>query len=280
MPGGFSEFLVSLSRAERDALLRSDAEVGTKNWLRNLTNPELEALGAAIFYYRVGRDQIGAAVEMQKHNEYDAAEFLVWDTLIGGRFDMVNAMATDNHGLSSAGFLSWVAAYMADPNKALTVKRLLADSSPDKVAGLLAVKRLSRVLGLSRNFSDEINQFITIVQGKGYNLPDDANLVDLNSDIVKIAELDAPLSIVTRTCAKCDGESIDYECVIQALEIVGGYSTLLAIRTPAENVISSSDFITSNRSVEIFENLLRTRANYYKRPIRSVCIADFLSSDG
>ena len=280
VPGGFSDYLADLDHGAREDLLRSDVSEGSKNWLLNLSDPAFAPLGEAIFNYRISRDPMRDAVEMQKHGENAGAEYIVWDTFIGGRFDRVNAMPAENYGLSGAGFLTWVTAYMSGENKALTANRLLKDNSPDKVAGLLAVKRLERVLGLGRNFSKEINQFITIVNGQGYNLPDDANLVDLYADIARVAEIDGPLSIVVRACDKCTTESVDYECVIQSLEIVGGYKTLMNIRTPVENVIPADAFLASDRPVEIFDNLLKSRAYYYSRPIRSTCVASFLADAG
>ena len=275
-PGGFSDYVASLSRAERNNLLRSDAVEGTKNWLLNLTDPSFDEMGHAIFDYRVNRDRMGDAIALQKNGEFVAAEYVVWETMIGGRFDMVNAMPSENYGLSNAGFLQWISAYLADSNKSITMKRLLEDPSLDKITGLLAVKRLSRVLGLDRYFSDETNQFITILKGQGYDLPEDSNLVRLNADFAEIAQTDGPLSLVARACNKCMADSVDYDCVVQALEIIGGYDVLMTIRTPAEYAISADAFYKSDRAVTIFENVLRTRSQYHRRPVRSVCIASFL----
>ncbi len=276
VPGGFSDYLANLPEADRDLLLRSGKPGETVNWLRNLSDPELAPLGEAIFYYRVGRDPIGNALALQKNGEYAAAEFLLWDTLNNGRFDLVNSIPADNYGLSNAGFLNWLKAYVAAPNKALTVNRLETDTSPKKIMGLLAVKRLSRVLGLNRYFSDQVNQLILVALGHGDDLPDDANLVELTSDIITIGADDQALNIVVRACDRWNGDSVDYDCIPQAIAIVGGYKTLLAIRTPAENAISSDAFFASNRPVEIFENLVKTRSHYYKRPIRSTSIATLL----
>ncbi len=280
VPGGYSDFVAGLDDMERDLLLRSGDPGESANWLLSLTDPELAALGEAIFSYRVGRDPIGNALALQKYGEPAAAENVVWNTLNNGRFDLVNSIPAENYGLSDAGFLQWIKDYMASPNKALTMNRLLDDPSPQKVMGLLAVKRLARVLNLNKYFSDEINQFISIILGKGYDLPEDSNLVELSADIEKIAEVDGPLSIVERACKRWETNHIDYDCVIQSLEIVGGYKTLLAIRTPAENVISAEDFLASERAVDIFENLVKSRARYYKRPIRSTTLQQVLSGEG
>ena len=275
-PGGFSDYVANLDRAARNNLLRSNAVKGTKNWLLNLTDPSFEEMGRAIFDYRVNRDRMGDAIALQKHGEFVAAEYVVWETMIGGRFDMVNAMPSENYGLSNAGFLQWVSAYMAGSNKSLTMKRLIEDTSLNKITGLLAVKRLSRVLGLDHYFSDETNQFIKILKGQGYDLPEDSNLVKLNADFAEIAKTDGPLSLVTRACNKCVGDSVDYDCVVQALEIIGGYDVLMTIRTPAEYSISADAFFQSDRAVTIFESVLKTRAEYHRRPVRSICIASFL----
>ncbi len=280
VPGGYSDFVVGLDYTERELLLRAGDLGKSVNWLLSLTDPELAALGEAIFGYRVGRDPIGNALALQKYGEPAAAENVIWNTVNNGRFDLLNTIPAENYGLLDSGFLQWITAYMANPNKALTVNRLLADPSPEKIMGLLAVKRLARVLNLNKHFSDEINQFIDIILGKGYDLPDDANLVDLSADIEKIAEVDAPLSIAVRACKRWETDHVDYECIIQSLEIVSGYKTLLSIRTPVENVIPAEDFLASEHVVDIFENLVKTRALYYKRPIRSSTLQRLLSGEG
>ncbi len=280
VPGGYSEFVASLDDVERDLLLRAGEPGESVNWLLSLSDPELADLGNAIFSYRVGRDPIGNALALQKNGEPAAAENVVWNTLNNGRFDLVNSIPEQNYGLSDAGFLQWIKKYMASPNKALTMNRLLDDPSPQKVMGLLAVKRLARVLNLNKYFSDEIDQFITILLGKGYDLPEDTNLVKLSADIEKIADLDGPLSIVERACKRWETEHIDYGCVIQALEIVNGYKTVMSIRTPSENVIPADEFLASERAVDIFENLVKSRSKYYKRPIRSSTLQRLLSGEG
>lgn len=280
VPGGYSDFVVGLDDAERAQLLRSGNPEESVNWLLSLTDPDMAALGEAIFGYRVGRDPIGNALALQRYGEPAAAENVIWNTINNGRFDLVNTIPAENYGLLNSGFLQWLTAYMANPNKALTMNRLLADPSPEKVMGLLAVKRLARVLNLNKYFSDEVNQFIDIILGKGYDLPEDADLVNLSADIEKIAEVDGPLNIVVRACKRWETDHVDYECIIQSLEIVSGYKTLLSIRTPVENVIPTEDFLAPERVVDIFENLVKSRAGYYKRPIRSSTLQRLLSTEG
>lgn len=278
-PGGYSDYLADMEHDKREALLRSGSVGNSTNWLLALSDPSLTSFGETVFGYRVSRDVVGNAVAMQKHEEVAAAEFILWDTLIGGRFDLVNAMSAENYGLSDAGFLQWITDYMGGENKAITMNRLLEDTSPSMISGLLSIKRLARILSLERNFSDKADQFITIMNGKGYDLPDDANLVNLNADIARIAETNPPLNLVVRACAKCTQETVDYNCIVQSMEIIGGYKELLLVRTPVEKVIPATSFIESERALTIFENMLRSRSDYHKRPIRSSCIADFLAKE-
>lgn len=277
-PGGYSDYLATMARPDRRALLRSDSSAATKNWLLDLSDPSLAGFGETVFGYRVGRDVIGNAVGMRKHNEVAAAEFVLWQTLIGGRFDLVNTMPAENHGLSKAGFLNWISGYIAGENKAVTMNRLLDDTSPDMISGLLGVKRLARVLGLERNFSDKTLHLIAVMKGKGYDLPDDVNLVSLNANIAQIAQNDPVLNLAVRSCTKCTQEAVDYDCVIQSMEIVGGYEAMRLVRTPVETVIPAAKFIESARALATFENMVKSRSKRYKRPIRSACIADLLQS--
>ncbi|MEE9452888.1 MAG: hypothetical protein V3V13_00705 [Paracoccaceae bacterium] len=271
--GGFSDYILGLSKAQRRELLRAPNDKGSINWLLALTDPELEDLGAAIFSYKIGREPIWNALSLQSTGEISAAEFVLWSTVNIGRFDLVNAMPSDSYGLSDAGFLKWVTTYVSGENKALTMNRFTKDTDPNKVMGLLAIKRLARVLSLNQYFSDEVDEFIMVIRGQGFDLPENVNLVSLNANMIKIAEVDGPLSIVSRFCAKCSEDKVDYDCMVQAMEITNGYETLLALRTPVENVISAEDYIHSERPVAIFAQLLKGRADYYSRPIRSSCIA-------
>lgn len=278
VPGGFSDYLMDLGEKERSTLLRAPGDDATVNWLLALSDPALKKLGEGIFGYRIGRKPISNALILQSTGEIAAAEFVLWSTINNGRFDLVNSMPSENFGLSDARFLKWLGTYLGGANKALTMNRFAKDADPSKVMGLLAVKRLERLLSLKQYFSDDMNQFITVILGNGSNLPENVNLVSLNANLSKIAEVDSQLSIVNRFCAKCSDGKVDYDCMIQAMEIVGGYKTLLAVRTPVENVIPVQDFIVSERPVAIFSQLIKTRSKYYSRPIRSSCIAKHLAA--
>jgi len=278
VPGGYSPYLKSLTVPERDALLRSAVPGHSKNWLLNLTDAGLEEYGRAIFDYRATRDSIGAALNLQKFGEAAAAEYLLWTTLDNGNFDKVNGIPSENYGLSNAPFLTWMREYVTSDNKSLTANRLLDVPAPGKFLGALSIKRLSRVMNLDKHWSEEIQQFILVLRGKGYDLPDDANLIDLHNDFIEAGAEVGPMSIVVRACEEMRQGDVDYECIVQAMEIIDGYRTLIAIRTPVENVIPAEDFLRSKRAVSIFKNLLRSRAHYYKRPIRSASLEAFLAS--
>lgn len=277
VPGGFSDFLDGLSKKERRTLLRSPGQEASVNWLLTLSDPALEKLGAGIFNYKLGRKPISNALVLQSTGEFAAADYVLWTTINDGRFDLVNSMPSENHGLSNSAFLKWLGTYLGGENKAMTMNRFVNDTDPSKIMGLLAVKRLERLLSLKQYFSDDMNEFVTVITGKGSNLPENVDLVSLNANLSKIAEVDTQLDIVQRFCTKCSDGEIDYDCMVQAMEIVGGYKTLLAVRTPVENVIPVQDFITSERPVAIFSQLVKSRSRFYPRPIRSSCIAKHLA---
>lgn len=277
VPGGFSDFLEQLSKKQRRVLLRAPGEDASINWLLALSDPALEKLGSGIFGYKLGREPIANALVLQSTGEFAAADFVLWSTINDGRFDLVNSMPSENYGLSNSAFLKWLGTYLGGENKAMTMNRFVNDTDPSKIMGLLAVKRLERLLSLKQYFSDDVNQFITVITGKGSSLPENTDLISLNANLSKIADVDTQLGIVRQFCTKCSGGEVDYDCMIQALEIVGGYKTLLAVRTPVENVIPVQDFITSKRPVAIFSQLVKSRSRFYPRPIRSACIAKHLS---
>ncbi len=272
VPGGFSDYLIN--HQARDQLLRApDPDKGTVNWLLALSNPALQKHGEAIFGYRVGRQPISNAIALQTHGEIEGAEYVLWNTLNNGRFDLINSMPSENYGLSEAGFLKWIEAYMARENKAITMRAFVEESNPKRVSGLLGLKRLARLLNLNQHFSDEANQFTTVMLGRGSDLPESVDLVRLNESISRISETDKYLNIVKRYCDSCEGETVDYDCVVQALEIIGGYKTLMSIRTPVEGSIDQATFMNSNRAVEIFAQLVNNMRRHYSRGIRSSCIA-------
>lgn len=278
IPGGYSRQLLALTLQERNALLRSTSTPMSKNWLLDLSDQNAAAFGQALFEYRTSRDMVAHAVKMQNLNEVAAAQYLLWSTFDTGHFDQVNAMPAENYGLASVDFMNWLRGYLSSTNKSLTINRFVADPTPGKVMGLLAIERLAGVLNLRQHFSLELNQLISILRGRGDSLPDDANLVALNLSLQQLAENDLALSIVTKACAKCTDEQYDYDCIIQSLEIVGGYSSLLAIRTPVERIIPADTFLASNRPVSIYTNLIRSYSDYYPQPIRSSCIASIIDN--
>ncbi|WP_299666453.1 hypothetical protein [uncultured Ruegeria sp.] len=277
VPGGFSDYLVN--HPKRDELLRAhDPDKGTVSWLLALSDPNLKEAGEAIFGYRVGRQPISNALALQSFGEVEGAEYVLWNTLNNGRFDLINSMPADNYGLSDAGFLKWIEAYMARENKAITMRAFVEETNPKRVSGLLGLKRLARLLNLNQHFSDEANQFTTVMLGRGSDLSESVNLVLLNDNISRISETDSYLNIVKRYCESCEGDEVDYDCVVQALEIVGGYKTLMSIRTPVETLIDQDTFMSSNRPVETFSQLVNNMRRYYSREIRSSCIASNLAA--
>lgn len=277
IPGGNSPGLVALSLQDRNSLLRSTRIAISQNWLLDLTDPNMAEFGRTLFEYRTTRDWVGNAVKMQQANENASAQYLLWLTFDIGKFDEVNAMPSENFGLADVDFMNWLRGYLSEPNKTLTINRFVADETPGKIMGLLSIERLAGILNLRQYFSVELKQLVTILRGRGDSLPEDANLVALNISLLQLAQNDATLSIVTNACAKCAEGNPDYDCIIQSLEMVGGYSSLLAIRTPVERIIPEDVYLASNRPVATYTNLIRAYSTYYRSPIRSSCIASILA---
>lgn len=277
IPGGYSPETFALSLQDRNALLRSTTSSTSKNWLLDLSDQSMAEFGQVLFDYRTSRNLVGSAVEMQRVQERAAAQYLLWLTFDIGKFDQVNTMATENYGLSDADFMNWLRAYLSSENKTLTINRFVADQTSGKVMGLLSIDRLAGVLNLRQYFSVELEQLISILRGRGDSLPDNANLVALTLSLQQLGQSDPALGIVAKTCAQCTDEQPDYDCIIQSLEMVGGYSSLLAIRTPVERVIPADTFLAANRPVVTFTNLVRSYSGFYPQPIRSSCIASIIS---
>ena len=277
--GAHSDFVLSIRGKGRAPLLRADNGERSINWLLKLSDPSKADLAQAIFWYKANLDPIDAALDLARNGEKRAAEYVLWDTLNNGRFDLVNALPEQNYGLAEAGFLTWIRDYFAGPNKAITINGFLADTNPEKVEGLLALKRLERLLGLKDYFSVGVNELITVVRGNGYDLPDTADLITLNSNLARVAEVDPAIGVALRFCSQCPRTDVDYDCMVQTFEVIGGYKTLMSVRTPVENVVPAATYITSDRAVETLKTLVKGRAAIYNRPIRSSCIAGMISGE-
>ncbi len=278
LPGGFSDYLLSMTRAERAELLRAKNPDGTTdNWLLVMSDPDLAALGEALFWYKANLDPIDSALNLQMQSETAMAEFMLWHTINIGHFDLVQSMPSEDYGLSDAGFLVWLRGYFSDPNKAISISKFLADDHPQKVAGLLALKRLERVLSLSANFSVDVNEFVTVMLGKGKQLPPTSDLITLNSNLSEVARVDPRMAVVDRMCGACPESDVDYQCMIQTFEIIGGYETLMSVRSPAETAISTETYITSDRAVTALQDVVRGRAPSNPDLIRSSCLAGIIS---
>ena len=171
-------------------------------------------------------------------------------------------------------------AYFAGENKTISMNRFIADQSADKVAGLLALNGLERVLGLDGSFSVGLNEFIAVVQGNGNKLGRTADLVTLNATLGRIAEVDPRIAIVDRMCSICPDSDQDYQCRIQTFEIIGGYEALLAVRTPAEATVPADVYLASDRAVTALTDLVRGRGSSDMSRVRSSCLISLLSEAG
>lgn len=279
IPGGYSDFLLSLDRDERAELLRADGgDDPSDNWLLSLSDDSQSDLGLALFWYEANLDPIDAALDLQRESEGSLAELVLWRTVNNGKFNLVQAMPAENYGLSDAGFLTWMRDYFSSENRTINMSRFLADENSQKVAGLLALKRLERVLGLGGSFSVGLNEFIEVMRGNGDELAPTADLVTLNATIRQVAEVDPRIAVVDRMCAICPDSEEDYQCRIQTFEIIGGYETLLAVRTPAEAAVASDVYLSSDRAVTSLTNLVKGRGPSDMSRVRSSCLASILSA--
>ncbi|MBE0413082.1 hypothetical protein [Yoonia sp.] len=273
IPGGYSDYLLGLSRTERAALLRADAADGsTVNWLLTFSDADKAALGDALFWYEANLDPIDAALDLQRVNEKSMAELVLWRTVNNGKFNLVQTLPADNGGLATSGFMAWVVAYFAGENRTINISNFLADERQEKVPGLLALKRLERVLGLGGNFSVGLNELITVMLGHGNSLPETADLVTLNAHLKRLAEVDPRVGVVDRMCNICPDSEEDYQCMIQTFEIIGGYETLLAVRTPAEAAVPADAYLVSDRATTALTDLVRGRAPKDASRLRSSCL--------
>ncbi|MHA3913579.1 hypothetical protein [Halovulum sp. GXIMD14793] len=276
VPGGSSDYLLSLSDNERDHLLRKGiSENRTISWLLAMDDPSKQALSKALFGYRIALEPIQDSLALQQSNEILAAQYVAWTTLDNGRFDLVNTIPPNTPGLSDAGFLTWMRDYVSQPNKVMNTRRLLDDTNPAKVKGLLAINRMARMMNLDQFMSDEIKDLVTVLHGRRYALSEDADPISIRNTLIELAKYDAPLSILTRLCASCEQGEIDPDCISQSLDVIRGYRTLLSIRTPTEAVIPADDYFASDRAMITLRQAIRSNVGYYPRKIESTCVASF-----
>ncbi|WP_322892280.1 hypothetical protein [Yoonia sp. 72] len=278
IPGGYSDFLLGLTREERAQLLRFvNSDGSTVNWLLTLQGTENAALGDALFWYEANLDPIDSASDLQAVDEISKAEWILWRTLNNGFFNLIQALPTDNPELAQVGFMTWITGYFASENRTVSLSSFLADESPEKVPGLLALKRLERVLGLQGNFSVGLNELIEVIRGRGNRLPVTADLVTLDASLTRLGEVDPRVGVVNRMCDICPDSAADYQCKIQTFEIIGGYETLLAVRSPAEAAVSSDAYLASDRAVTSLVNLVRGRAPSDLTRVRSTCLQSLIT---
>lgn len=278
IPGGYSDFLLGLTREERAELLRFvNSDGSTVNWLLTLEGTENAALADALFWYEANLDPIDSASDLQAVDELSKAEWMLWRTLNNGFFNLIQSLPAENPELAQVGFMSWVTAYFADENRTISMSRFLADESPEKVPGLLALKRLERVLGLQGNFSVGLNELIEVIRGRGNRLAATADLVTLDASLTRLGEVDTRVGVVNRMCDICPDTAADYQCKIETFEIIGGYETLLAVRSPAEAAVPSDVYLASDRAVTSLVDLVRGRAPSDMTRVRSTCLQSLIS---
>lgn len=278
--GGSSDYILGLTRQQRRELLRNPKGVGkSRNWLLSLSDDSLDDLGEALFKYRAQLDPIAALVDLNKTGEQDAAQFLVWTTMDEGRFDRANTIPTDQSNLFENGTIHWLRGFMGSENKLMNSSRFLADTSPDKVRGLLALDKLSWVLGLRNSLSTEVRDLILVIRGQPGRVSEDANPLALNAMLKEVATYDRSLGLLNRVCSACPEAEGDPYCMSQSLDIFGGYRRLSLVRTPAEVAVSSEDFFASERSAQIVRNVLQHSSARYAPKIESVCLQSIIAGN-
>ncbi len=277
IPGGYSTYLRELDRADRAALLRSPQENGkTANWLLNLSNPDVAGAGEALFWYEANLDVIEAAEDLAAQSEPAMAHYLLWKSVNNGSFDLMQAIPQDEPVLTNAGFLLWLRDYFAQPDGAITLSAFLADRRPEKMEGLLALKRLERLLNLQSNFSLRINEVIEVVRGNSRSLNSNADLVALDATLSAIAQVDQRLAVVERLCERCPNAAQEFRCMPDTLAVIGGYNKLMQLRTPSENIIPADVFLQSERAVTTLENVIYNLGRSGNFTPASQCVADII----
>lgn len=278
IPSGYSSYLIGLSRKERAQLLRSPKGDGkTANWLLNLGNPDVAAAGEALFWYEASLDVMDAAENLAAQREPATAHYLLWKSVDNGSFDLMQAIPPDEPVLTNAGFLLWLRDYFGRKDRAITLSAFLADTRPAKMEGLLALKRLERVLNLQGAFSLRINEVIEIVRGNARALPDTTDFVALNATISELAKIDKRLAVVESLCNRCPASEQDFHCVPDTLAVVGGYTKLMQLRTPSENIIPADMFLQSERAVATMENVVHNFGQVISFTPRSQCVANLIN---
>ncbi len=269
--GGYSRYVLSLSPLERNRLLRANIEDGTRNWLLEQESRDLGPLSEALFNYRVTRDSIPMAVELQKEGETASAEYLLWTVLDNGRFDLLNTVPADNHGLLDMEALAWVRAYQERDDKRLTLAGLAEDPAPGMIPGLLLLKRLSPLLGLEDEIGAEVVDAIDVLNGRALSR-NRAGLYDLNAWLDAVAPSDPHLATLQRYCESCDEAGDGTICMSDALAVVSGYRTLMTVRSPIERVVPTEAYFASERPVALLQDLVRNRTPYYAGNVNSACV--------
>ncbi|MFQ6546401.1 hypothetical protein AADZ90_000480 [Aestuariibius sp. 2305UL40-4] len=270
VPGGYSRYVLSLADQERDALLRAPVRGGTRNWLLE-QNGDAQAVSDALFNYRVALDPVPMAVALQQEGEEASASFLLWTVLDNGRFDRLTTVPAENYGLLDMDALEWLRAYQERSDKTLTMTTVLEDDTPGKVPGLLLLARLAPLLGLEDKIRPDVRDTIDVLRGRQ---PEErgATVLDINPWLDQLAESDPHLDALKRYCDICPEAGGDTMCMSDALAVISGYRTLMTVRSPIERVIPAEAYFTSDRPVQLLEDLVRNRMSYYPGRVNSSCI--------
>ena len=278
IPGGYSTYLRELSREDRAALLRAPLDGGkTGNWLLNLSASQVSGAGDALFWYEANLDVIEAAENLAAQSEPAMAHYLLWKSVNNGSFDLMQAIPENQPVLTSAGFLLWLRDYFAQEDGAITLSSFLADRRPEKMEGLLALKRLERLLNLQGRFSLRINEVIDVVRGNSSALTSTADLVALDATLSAIAQGDQRLAVVERLCNRCPNAAQEFQCMPDTLAVIGGYNKLMQLRTPSENIIPAETFLQSERAVTTLEAVVHNFGRVGNFSPASQCVADMIS---
>lgn len=273
VPGGASSYLMSVDEETRDGLLRRSLDDRrTENWLLALSDADKQSFGLLLFGYRVGNSPIKKAVALRENGEISAADYLLWATLMDGSFQALEAIPDRNFGLADNNMIVWLKEALADQDRVLNPTTLLANENPEQLAGLLVLDRMSSLLRVSAGQTRTVDQLITILKGRGSDLPDTTDPVVLDNLLNDLAQKDPRLSLLADLCANCEDEVIDLDCIREALEVIGGYRTLMKLRTPSDNVIPAAVFYSSDRASITLTDLLHAQLVSTRYEPQSTCL--------
>lgn len=273
--GGASDYVQNLKKVSRDQLLRKVLpDGGSVNWLRSLDEPAYTETGDILFHYRILSSSADAAGRLFDVDEFDAAEYMIWATMNTGRFDKIGDLGNANPDAVQGPLLEWLQAWL-ESDGIVSMAQMERDETQVKIAGLLLLDRIQGILSTSYVITDEIDGLISVLKGRIDSTDEGGDSLVLRQNLIDISQSDPYLRNLTDLCSRCEGDRVDPECITEALRIIGGYRTLMRVRSPVQTVIPSEEFEVSPKASMILQQLIVSRSEAYAPALRSQCVREW-----